>query len=81
MWLVRTLGATVALVVAFVALWYAYQDLLGKPLGGVDRVGLQNRSGLVKLSFGVLEAAACVALLILAVRLIGAKYQRSAATT
>jgi hypothetical protein len=29
MWLVRTLGATVALVVAFVALWYAYQDLRG----------------------------------------------------
>jgi len=44
-------------------------------------VGLQNRSGLVKLSFGVLEPAACVALLIVAVRLIGAKYQRSAATT
>ena len=84
MWLVRTLGATVALVVALVALWYAYQDLRGyweHLSAGSTEWAFRTAQGWLKLSFGVLEAAACVALLIVAVRLIGAKYQRSAATT
>ena len=72
-----------ALVAAFVALWYAYQDLrgYGENLSAGYTQWAVTSQGWLKLTSGLFEAAACVVLLILAVRLLGTKFQRSAVSS
>jgi hypothetical protein len=71
----------VAVVVTFVALWYAYQDLRGylENLSAGYTGWAVTSQGWWKLTSGVIEATACVPLLILAVRLLGTKFVRTLA--
>jgi hypothetical protein len=78
----RTFGATLALVAATVALWYAFQDLRGyweNLSAGYTEWAFATSQGWLKLASGVFEAAATVGLLILAARLLGTKFDRTLA--
>jgi hypothetical protein len=73
----RTLGATLLLVLAFGAFWYAYQDLRGywgAVSAGYTEWAFHTAQGWWKLTSGAIEAAAFVTLLTLAVRLLGPKF-------
>jgi hypothetical protein len=78
---VRTFGATVALVAAMVALWYAGQDLRGywENLSAGYTQWAVTAQGWLKLTSGIAEAAVTVGLLILAARLLGTKFVRTLA--
>jgi hypothetical protein len=78
---VRTFGATVALVAAMVALWYAGQDLRGywENLSAGYTQWAVTAQGWLKLASGIAEAAATVGLLILTSRLLGTKFMRTLA--
>ena len=78
----RTIGATIAIVAAMVALWYAGQDLKhywDNLSAGYTEWAFHTSQGWWQLTSGIVEAAATVGLLILAARLLGTKFVRTLA--
>jgi hypothetical protein len=77
------LGATLAVVAAAFASWYAYQDLRNYVQNVAQGYGAwaTSRQGWMQVSLGVGEALVFAALLVLAVRLLGPRFERSTPRT
>ena len=75
----RTAGATLAAIAALVVSWFAIQDLwhYWQAVSAGYGAWATSRQGVWQLTCGVAEATALVALLILAARLLGAKFVRT----